>query len=122
MKYIKQLGIIFSVCWISSVIEKILPFTFPASVIGMLLMLALLLTRILKVHQIQDVAAFLLANMTFFFVPVNSGLVNYLDILKESWLPLVVICVVSTLITFAVTAYTVTFTNRLLSKKRREHA
>ena len=67
MKYIYQLGIIFSVCWFSNIIEKLLPFTFPASVIGMILMFILLLTRILKPENIQDVSTYLLANMTFFF-------------------------------------------------------
>jgi len=118
MKYIKQLGVIFGICWLSSLIEMILPFTFPASVIGMLLTFFLLLTGILKVHQLQDAASFLLANMTFFFVPVTSGLIQHLDILKKSWFPLVVICIVSMLITFAVTAYTVKITNQLLHKKK----
>lgn len=119
MKYIKQLGIIFGICWLSSIVETLLPFTFPASVIGMLLTLLLLLTKVLKVSHVQDVSTFLLANMTFFFVPVNSGLINYLDILKESWFPLVMICLISTLATFTVTAYTVKFTNKLLQKKGR---
>ena len=83
----------------------------------MILTFLLLLTKILKVEHIQDVATFLLANMTFFFVPVNSGLIQYLDILKKSWFPLVAICIISMLITFAVTAYTVKITNRLLHKK-----
>lgn len=119
MKYIKQLGIIFGICWLSSIVETLLPFTFPASVIGMLLTLLLLLTKVLKVSHVQDASTFLLANMTFFFVPVNSGLINYLDILKESWFPLVMICLISTLATFTVTAYTVKFTNKLLQKKGR---
>ncbi len=38
MKIIRQIGIIFTVCWLSLVIEKLLPFTFPASVIGMILL------------------------------------------------------------------------------------
>ena len=42
MKIIKQVGIIFFVCWISQILETALPFDFPASVIGMLLLLALL--------------------------------------------------------------------------------
>ena len=37
MKIIRQIGIIFTVCWLSILVEKILPFAFPASVIGMIL-------------------------------------------------------------------------------------
>ena len=38
MKIIRQIGIIFTVCWLSILVEKILPFAFPASVIGMILL------------------------------------------------------------------------------------
>ena len=41
---LKQFGVIFGVCWISLVIEHYLPFSFPASVIGMVLLLICLLT------------------------------------------------------------------------------
>ena len=37
MKILKQFGVIFGVCWVSLVIEHYLPFSFPASVIGMIL-------------------------------------------------------------------------------------
>ena len=38
MHLFKQLGIIFGICWFSLVIEKLLPFTLPANVIGMVLL------------------------------------------------------------------------------------
>ena len=63
MKIIKQIGIIFTVCWVSLVIEKILPFAFPASVIGMILLLICLMAGILKMEHIQDKADFLLENI-----------------------------------------------------------
>lgn len=48
MKIIKQIGIIFTVCWLSLVVEKLLPLAFPASVIGMVLLFLCLLTGVLK--------------------------------------------------------------------------
>ena len=60
MKIIKQIGILFAVCWISQLIEYVLPFAFPASVIGMGLLLVCLLTGFLKVEHIQEKADFLL--------------------------------------------------------------
>ncbi|TCS77913.1 hypothetical protein [Muricomes intestini] len=35
MKIIKQIGIIFTICWLSEVITDKLPFDFPASIVGM---------------------------------------------------------------------------------------
>ena len=46
MKIIRQIGIIFTVCWLSILVEKILPFAFPASVIGMILLFICLLTGV----------------------------------------------------------------------------
>ena len=42
LKLLTQIGIIFGICWISTCIEQVLPFTLPASIIGMLLLLVLL--------------------------------------------------------------------------------
>ena len=63
MKIICQIGVIFAVCWFSQLIEAALPVPFPASVIGMLLLLALLATGLLKIEHIREKADFLLANM-----------------------------------------------------------
>ena len=106
MKILKQFGVIFGVCWVSLVIEHYLPFSFPASVIGMILLLICLLTGFLKIEH------------AFFFVPAGVSIINYFDILKSTVLQLLVICVVSTIVTFAVTAYVVTLTVKLMEKKK----
>ena len=93
MKILKQFGVIFGVCWVSLVIEHYLPFSFPASVIGMILLLLCLLTGFLKIEHVQEKADFLLGNMAFFFVPAGVSIINYFDILKSTVLQLLVICV-----------------------------
>ena len=118
MKIIKQFGIIFSLCWLATVIEGLLPIAFPASVIAMLLLLVSLLAGVLKIDHIREKSDFLLANMAFFFIPAGVNVINYLDILKENWLPLLLICVITTVVTFAATAYSVRLTMRLLTGKK----
>lgn len=117
MKIIKQIGIIFSICWLAQVVEYFLPFDFPATVIGMILLFFCLLTGILKIEHIQEKSDFLLSNMAFFFIPAGVSMINYLDILKENALQLVLICVITTIVTFFVTAYSVHLTMKLLNKK-----
>ena len=90
MKIIKQIGIIFSICWISTVIEQFLPFAFPASVIAMLLLLVCLLTGVLKISHIREKSDFLLANMAFFFLPALVGVMEYRDALQQYLVPLLV--------------------------------
>lgn len=118
MKIIKQFGIIFSLCWIATVIERLLPIAFPASVIAMLLLLLCLMTGVLKIDHIREKSDFLLANMAFFFIPAGVNVINYLDILKANWLPLLLICVITTVITFAATAYSIRLTIWLLGRRK----
>lgn len=108
--------VIFGVCWISLVIEHYLPFSFPASVIGMVLLLICLLTGFLKIEHVQEKADFLLSNMAFFFVPAGVSIINYFDELKSTAVQLIIICIISTVVTFAVTAYSVMLTVRLMKK------
>ncbi len=119
MKIICQIAIIFTICWISQIVEAILPFPFPASVIGMVLLLILLLVRALKVDHIREKSDFLLSNMAFFFIPAGVSIINYFDILASNLIPLLVICLVSTLLTFAVTAWTVRLTRYLMDRRKK---
>ena len=91
MKIVTQVGIIFSICWISQIIEKLLPFSFPASVIGMILLFILLCVHILKVDHIREKSDFLLENMAFFFIPAGVSIINYFDVLKNWVVQLIVI-------------------------------
>ncbi|WP_122642231.1 CidA/LrgA family protein [Luxibacter massiliensis] len=119
MKIIKQTGIIFTVCWLSQVIARILPFEFPASVIGMILLFICLMTGFLKIEHIQEKSDFLLGNMAFFFIPAGVSIMNYFDVLKSSAVQLIIICVISTIITFAVTAYSVKLTIKLMDRRKK---
>ena len=120
MKIIRQVGIIFFVCWASQALEALLPFDFPASVIGMLLLLALLFSGALKVDHIREKSDFLLSNMSFFFIPAGVSIINYLDVLKSCALQLAAICLVSTVITFGATACGMKAALYLMRKAKRD--
>ena len=122
MKILRQFGIIFGIYWLSQCIEAILPFSFPASVIGLLVLLLLLLPGILKADSIREVAEFLTGNLTFFLLPVVVSTMNYLDLIGANLVPFFLICTVSTFVTFFVVFFTVRFTCRLMNKKGGEEA
>lgn len=103
-----QFGIVFGICWVGEMIAAFMPFVFPASVISMLLMLALLLAKMLKTDHIREKSDFLLQNMAFFFVPSGVAIMDKLEFVQGNILKLVFICVITFFITFVVTAYTVT--------------
>lgn len=120
MKILVQAGIVFGLYWIAQCIESVLPFAFPASVIGLILLLVLLLTGVLKVERIRQVSEFLIHNLQFFFIPVTAGILKYADLLRENGVALLVICVVSLVLTFAATAWAVTLTMRLMERRKKK--
>lgn len=121
MKLMIQIGVVFGVCLVGEGIAAVLPFPFPASVISMVL-LFLLLTTVLKVEHIRQKTDFLLKNMSFFFIPAGVGILGQFDVLRENLFPLLVILVVSTLLTFAVTAYAVRAVMAAQERFRRRRA
>lgn len=116
MKIITQLGIVFVICIISEVISGILPISFPASVIGMIILFLLLLFRIIKPNQIETVINFLLQNMAFFFIPAGVSIMDNFDIIKNNIIQLLLICIITTILTFFTTAFTVKFAIKVQSK------
>ena len=78
-----------------------------------------LLAGVLKIEHIQEKADFLMENMAFFFVPAGVSVMNYFDILKSTLVPFLIICIVSTIITFAATAYSVQFVMKLMNRRKK---
>lgn len=118
MKVLLQIGIIFGIYWLSQGIEMILPFPFPASVISLIVLLVLLSVRVIKLEQIREKTDFILGNLAFFFVPVTMKIIDYMDMVLENGAAFLTICVVSTILTFGATAWTVQLTNRLMNRKK----
>ena len=116
MKIIWQIGILLGVCLVGEWISYLLPFPFPASVIAMLLLLGLMVWKILRPEQMEETAGFLTKNMSLLFMPVSVGILESLDIIRQSGLQIVVICIVSTFLTFTATAFTVGWLMKLQEK------
>lgn len=103
MKYLKQFGIILFVSLLGELLRMLIPLPIPASVYGLVLMLILLMTGIIKLHQIKEVSAFLIEIMPVMFIPAGVGLLESWPSLRPVWLPVVFISVVTTIIVMAVT-------------------
>ena len=116
MKILIQIGILFGICWISQCIEYVLPMKFPASVIGLIVLLVLLLLKVVRVDHIREKSDFLLGNLPFFFVPAVVSIMNYADVIWANAIPFLTICVASMILTFGATAWAVKLTIRLMKK------
>ena len=116
MKYMKQLGISFAVTCIGEILKYVIPLPIPASIYGLVLMLVLLMSRIVMLEQVQDVADFLIEIMPMMFIPAAVGLLVSWKQLKSMLVPVVVITIVSTIIVMAMTGKVSDF----LTKERPE--
>ena len=117
MPVISQICVIFAICLASEGISAVLPFTFPASVIGMILLLILLCTKVLKPSQLQQTSDFLLGTMAMYFIPACVSVLEYVDVLLDNIWAILIICFVTTPIVFFVAGYVVQLTVRLMRKK-----
>ncbi len=120
MKLFKQLTIVFLICMAGEVVAAMLPFPFPAAVAALLIMLGLFISGVLKPESVQELAEYLLANMAFLFVPSGVAILDEYASIQGNVLQLLIVMVVSLVITFAVTAYTVTGVIHLMERRKKE--
>ncbi len=120
MKLFKQLTIVFLICMAGEVVAAMLPFPFPAAVVALLIMLGLFISGVLKPESVQELAEYLLANMAFLFVPSGVAILDEYASIQGNVLQLLIVMVVSLVITFAVTAYTVTGVIHLMERRKKE--
>lgn len=103
MKFIKQFSIILLISFLGEILHYFIPLPIPASVYGLVLMLAALQSGILKVDQVKEVSNFLIEVMPMMFIPAGVGLLTAWEALKPIWIPIAVITIVTTAIVMAVT-------------------
>lgn len=103
MKFLKQFLWILLISFLGEVLRALIPLPIPASVYGLVLMLAVLRIGILKVDQVRDAAEFLIEIMPVMFIPAAVGLLTAWDTLRPICVPVLVITVLTTVIVMAVT-------------------
>lgn len=109
---IRQLLIVFACLGVGEAIVWLTGINIPSSILGMLLLTALLETKVVKLEWVKGISDFLIANLGFFFVPPGVALMLYFDIIKAELLPIVVATLVSTVIVLVVTGLTHQFMER----------
>ncbi len=103
VKYIKQICIILVICLIAEAMEYLIPLPIAASMYGLVLMLIALTTKIIPLKEVENVSDFLTENLSIMFIPPTVGIMASVEEIKQMFVPLVVISVVSTLLIMTVT-------------------
>ena len=119
MKYIKQFTIIMVVSFLGECVKELLPFKIPASVYGLIIMLAALMCGLIKLEAVKDTAEFFIQNMPVMFIPPTVGLLAAWPLFKDIALPFCLICFLTTIMVMIVTGHVSQAIIRI--KKRKSH-
>lgn len=101
-----QTAIIFALYFMGEGIATLLPITIPGNIIGMLLMFIGLLLKWIKVKHVQTVGRFFLSHMAFLFIPAGVSIIESIELIQDDWFKILIVCVLTTIITFAATGLT----------------
>ncbi len=121
MNVLFQLTIILSICMVGEGIAALLPMTFPASVISLILLIVLLLTGVVKEKHISRCADFITGHMSFFFVPSCIGIMQYFDLIVPQIVPFLLVTALTTPLIYFVTAWTVQLMVARMEKQGGSH-
>lgn len=102
MKIVKEIFLIWAVSVAGELLNRLLPLPIPTGIYGLLLMLLLLCSGVLKLEQVEHVGFFLVEIMPIMFVTSAAGLVQYWSSLRAFLLPFLLAVTVVTWIVMAV--------------------
>ena len=121
-KYIFQFGRILAFCFLGEVLHAVLPLPVPASVYGLVLLLAALNFKLVKLDDVKEVGTYLTGIFPLLFVPAAAGVMELWAEMGEMLLPIVIAIIpVTVLVLVSAGRTTQALTSRRAAKKEAEH-
>ena len=111
---LRGVTILLAIQWVSTLIISWLNITFPAPLVGMLMLYALLQFNIIKEEQIKDICDFIISKMGILFLPAGVSILLYMDLVKQAVVPIFIVCIVGNLIILLGTTYFAKFLDSML--------
>ncbi|MDR2258973.1 MAG: CidA/LrgA family protein [Treponema sp.] len=102
MEIITQLGMVIGFGYAGELAARFLPVRLPAGVLGIIFVFISLSFHITKPRQFGKTADFISAHMGFFFLPLAVSVLQNYQAIAPVLFQFIAICIISTLITFAV--------------------
>lgn len=95
LKYVKQFLIILVISLLGELLKFLLPLPVPASIYGMVLLFAGLMTGVVKLSSVKETGTFLIEIMPVMFIPAGVGLMTSWGKVQALLLPISVITVLT---------------------------
>ncbi len=104
-QYLRSFILIYLCLYAGLAIASLLPITIPGSIIGMLILFVLLSLQILPAKWVKPSCHLLIRYMALLFVPIGVGVMQYYEVLKAQFGPVVVSCFISTLVVLVIVSW-----------------
>lgn len=101
--------IIFGISYLGEILSKSFSLPVPGTVIGMFLLFIALYLKIIKVRHIKSAVDVLIINMAIFFIPPGVRLISSLEYMEGSWIKIIILMVLTTIVTMVVTGRVVQY-------------
>lgn len=102
MNFLMQFGIIIAVSFVGELLYYFVPLTIPASIWGLIIMLILLMSGILKPEKVENAADFLISIMPPMFIPAVAGLLDSYSLIQSDIISFILINVLTTVVVMGV--------------------
>ena len=103
--YLRSFLLIYACLYAGIFLASFLPIAIPGSIIGMLIMFILLALQILPANWVKPGCHLLIRYMALLFVPIGVGVMQYYDLLIAQFGPIVISCLISTLVIMVVVGW-----------------
>lgn len=120
LKYIKivlQIIVLYAFVLIGNWFQDILHLPLPASIIGLLVLLAALSLNIFRLEWIESGSYFLLSYLPLYFIPATVGVMNYGYVFAGKGFLLIPITIISTFLTMWISSIISQFIANKSAKK-----
>ena len=97
MKFIRQFLIILAISLVGEILKYILPLPIPASIYGMAILFAGLMSGLIKLDAVRETGKFLIEIMPLMFIPAGVGLMDSWGNLHPILLPVAIITIVTSI-------------------------
>ena len=109
MNLVKQFMTLFLILFLGNLVAHVLKIPIPGSILGMLLLTIALITKIVKVEDVEDASKLLLDHLPIFILPSSVGIILYFDLIKTQLVGILVPTILSIIIGLYVTGKVVDF-------------
>ncbi|GGA30703.1 CidA/LrgA family protein [Paenibacillus physcomitrellae] len=95
---IVQVAVLFLISMAMNKVTELLHLKIPGSILGIIVVFILLQTKVIKLAWIERGANWLLAELLLFFIPSAVGIMQYIPMLENDGLQILLVVIFSTVI------------------------